>query len=253
MRLSCRTGQLRSRTTTRHLHGARNKVRIPLIAATTVALLFAAAALNAQNAPSQAAPRGAAAAPVNHHGVAVVDVKYILDKYSRLQQGIDNWKRERDTIAGQLQKEAESFQKQVELLKTLKPGTKEFKAKEEELAKKDSDQKVRVQLQEKDFTERRAKVFLAAYQDLTEAVKNYADRNGISLVLQFNGAPVDQNNPQSVQAEVLKLVVYQNGIDITPNILDELNRRAASSGPTSPPSAGPIARPPQGPSSPARK
>ncbi len=190
-------------------------------------------------APAGGAPLGAArsGSPGAHHGIAVIDIKYILDKYTRLQADLKGWNAARENVAKQLQAQAEDFGKEVEKLKQLKPSTKEYKAKEEELAKKDSDQKIQLQLREKEFAEKRAALYLAAYQDITAAVKVYSERNGISIVLQFNGAPVDQSNPQAVQAEVLKFVVYQNGIDITPIILDDLNRRAAP--------AGGVAQPPR--------
>lgn len=211
-------------------------MRTTLLAATIVAIGVAAFTFGHVDAQSQTPPR-AAAPSTAHHGVAVIDIRYIFNKYSRFQQGLEGWKHEMENTRGLLKKDAEGFEKQVEKLKALKPGTKEFKTLEEELARRESDQKVQVQIKEKEFNEKRAKLYLTAYQDISEAVKNYSDRNGISLVLDFNGAPVDQNNPQAIQGEILKLVVYQNGIDITPIILDDLNRRAAT----------PVARPPVSP------
>ena len=199
-------------------------------------------------APGSAAGASAAAGGASNgtvapqHGIAVIDVKYILDKYVRLQNDLKGWNGARENVAKELQTEAERFAKEVEKLKALKPSTKEYKAKEEELAKKDSDQKIQLQLKEKEFAEKRAALYLAAYQDITAAVKVYAERHAISIVLQFNGAPVDQSNPQAVQAEVLKFVVYQNGIDITPIILDDLNRRAAPGGVAQPPGRVPPRR-----------
>jgi hypothetical protein len=71
-------------------------------------------------------------------------------------------------------------------------------------------------------------------------VKAYSERHNISLVLRFNGAPVDQNNPNAVRGELMKSVVYNHeSIDITFPILTELNRSAAVASP-----AGP-GRPPQ--------
>jgi Skp family chaperone for outer membrane proteins len=186
-------------------------------------------------AAAASAPRSGT--PTAHHGIAVIDIKYILDRYNRLQADLKGWGAARDQVAADLQKQAEGFAKEVEKLKQLKPSTKEYKTLEEQLAKKDSDQKIQLQLREKEFAEKRASLYLAAYHDITAAVKAYADRNGISIVLQFNGAPVDQSNPQAVQAEVLKFVVYQNGIDITPIILDDLNRRVGA--------AGGVAQPPR--------
>jgi len=173
--------------------------------------------------------------------VAVIDINYIFDKYSRFQQDVEGWKRDSEHTAGQFKKEEDSIVKQIESMKTLKPGTKEFKGLEEEITRKKSDLEINAQLKKKEFAEAAARLQIKAYQEITAAVKAYAERNGISLVLQFNGAPVDQNNPRAVQAELSKLVVYQNGIDITPIILDDLNRRAAATAvrPNRPPAGQP--------------
>ncbi|MCX6091228.1 MAG: nucleotide excision repair endonuclease [Candidatus Atribacteria bacterium] len=108
---------------------------------------------------------------------------------------------------------------------------------EEELIKGESDWKLRVNRQKGEFAERDANNFLKAYQEMTAAVKTYADRNGIALVIRFNGAPIDSTNPQAVQMELSKLVMhYHKDIDITDQILAELNRNAAVATPrTQPP------------------
>jgi len=48
--------------------------------------------------------------------------------------------------------------------------------------------------------------------------------------LRFNGDPPDPNNRDDVLREINKPVVYQNGIDITPDVLADLNRSAAPGG-----------------------
>jgi Skp family chaperone for outer membrane proteins len=220
-------------------------VRTTLIAATSMAVLLitlAVANLHAQGpGPGQGQGPAHGGSPVpTSHGVAVIDINYIYDKYSRFQQDVEGWKRDSEHTAGQFKKEEDAIVKQIESMKTLKPGTKEFKALEEEITHKKSDLEINAQLKKKEFAEAAARLQLKAYQEITAAVKAYAERNGISLVLQFNGAPVDQNNPRAVQAELSKLVVYQNGIDITPIILDDLNRRAAATaGPRRPPAGQP--------------
>ena len=204
-------------------------MRTHRIAAASMAVLFAACAAIALHAQSQPqAPAGGSPA-VNHHGIAVIDINYILEKYSRFQQAFEAWKRDMEGTGAGLKKEEDAIVRQMEAMKSLKPGTKEFKNLEEEITRKKSDLQINASLKDKEFKERAAKLQMVAYQEITEAVKNYADRSGISLVLQFNGAPVDQNNPRAVQMDIQKLIVYQNGIDITPIILDDLNRRAASS------------------------
>lgn len=219
-------------------------MRTLLFAATSVALLFVVvgpANLHAQPQPNQAASRPAAPSG-NHLGIAVIDVTYILDNYARLKQASEAFKRDMENAEALLKKERDAIAKKAEKLKTFKPGTPDFKNLEEELVKAESDWKLRVNRQKGEFAERDAKNFLTAYQELSQAVKVYSDRNGISLVLRFNGARVDPTNPQAVQMELSKMVMYYHkDIDITDQVLAELNRSAA------------IANPPRTPQSPQRR
>jgi Skp family chaperone for outer membrane proteins len=161
-------------------------------------------------------------------------VTYILEHYSRLKQAMEVYKRDAQAAEDVLKKERDGIGKRAERLKTLKPGSPDFKAEEEAITKAESDWKLKVAAQRRDFAERESKNYLRAYQELSAAVKAYAERSGISLVLRFNGAPIDPNNREMVQMEVFKMVMYYDkSIDITDPILAELNRSAAIAAPPS--------------------
>ena len=68
----------------------------------------------------------------------------------------------------------------------------------------------------KDFMEREAKVYYQTYLEVVDAVKYYAKRHNIGLVMRFNGEPVDPNRRDDVLREINKPVVMQDQIDITP-------------------------------------
>jgi hypothetical protein len=55
-------------------------------------------------------------------------------------------------------------------------------------------------------------------------VNEYAKRNNIGMVMRFNGEPVDANQREQVMRDINKQVVMQNNIDITPDVLQLLNR-----------------------------
>jgi Skp family chaperone for outer membrane proteins len=210
-------------------------VRIHLtLLAVTAALLMPAIAysqVNAQQPPAQqlARPAATATAPPRHHGVAVIDITFILDNYARLKADGDRFKGEVEAMGKQFKAQQDAIVKGAEKLKQYKPGSPEFKKLEETLAQQQSDLKVQASLKEKEFAERESKIYLAAYQEVCNLVKVYSERNGISLVLRFNGKPVDTNNRDAIRAELFKTVLYNDpAIDITDPILAELNRGAAA-------------------------
>ncbi len=198
------------------------------VAVSLVAVAFTS--LNAQVPPASRPP--VASAPAIQHGVAVIDVTYILEHYSRLKQAMEAYKRDAQAAEDALKKERDSIAKRAEGMKAYKPGTPEFKKLEEELTKAESDWKLKVAAQRRDFAERESRNYLMAYREVSAVVKAYSERNRIELVLRFNGAPIDPNNREMVQMEVFKMVMYfDKSIDITDPILAELNRSAAIAAP----------------------
>ena len=197
-----------------------------------IATLVSVAALNFLQA--QTRPAGAVAG----QGIAVIDISYIFKNHARFKQSMEYMKR--DVLAAEetLKKERDLVNQMIEKLKDFKPGTPDYKKLEEDITHRQSDFNVRASLQKKEFLEREAKVYTNIYKEISDEVGYYSDKNGIALVLRFNGDPVDANNRNSVLNEINKPIVYQRGgIDITPIILDTLNRRgpaANTAGPTGP-------------------
>jgi Skp family chaperone for outer membrane proteins len=204
--------------------------------------------LQAQQPPTAALPpaQGRPVAPSSsppsaaHHGIAVIDITYILDHHPRLKADMAAYKRDFENTGAMFKKEQEALMKSAEQLRGLKPGSEDFKKLEEQLAQRESDLKVKAALEQKEFADRESKMYLRAYQEVSNAVRVYAERNGISLVLRFSGAPPDPNNRDAVRAELLKTVQYSHrDIDITDPIVAELNKNAALA---APPAGGPPAR-----------
>jgi hypothetical protein len=79
---------------------------------------------------------------------------------------------------------------------------------------------------------------MAAHREVLDAVSVVAQQRGMTLVMKFNGDPVEQGNPQSIMREVGKLIVYNSReTDITPAVLDEISRPQGNAG-TNPRAAG---------------
>jgi Skp family chaperone for outer membrane proteins len=159
--------------------------------------------------------------------VAILDLTYIFKNHLRFQQMSDGMRRDVEAAEAALKVDREAYGKMTQQLETYRKGTPEFRAMEEELAKKAAELNLRVSIQKKDFLEQEAKIYYNVYQEICEHVKYYSEQHGIALVMRFNGDPVDRNDPQEVLKELNKSVLYYNrAIDITPIILEEINRKA---------------------------
>ena len=95
---------------------------------------------------------------------------------------------------------------------------------DEQLARDMSEFNLKMTKIRKEFLEREAKVYYQTYLEVSQAVGVYAQRHDIGLVIRFNGEPVDPNKREDVLREINKPVVFQNQVDITPDVLALINR-----------------------------
>lgn len=158
------------------------------------------------------------------HGVAVVDISFIFKKHERFRSTMESMKKEMETIETELKADREAVAQKEQQRNSYNAGTAEFKALDEEVARMTADFQLKMGRLRKDFLEREAKVYYSTYLEVVNAVDQYAKRRDIGLVIRFNGEQVDPNKREDVLREINKPVVWQDQIDITPDVLTLLNR-----------------------------
>ena len=166
-------------------------------------------------------PAGANASKYN---IAVVDISYIFKKHERFKSTMDAMKKEMETIETELKADREKIALQEQERNKYNVGSAEYKKMDEDIARQMADFNLKMGKLRKDFLEREAKVYYQTYLEVVDAVKYYAKRQNIGLVLRFNGEPVDPNRRDDVLREINKPVVVQDQIDITPDVLVLINR-----------------------------
>ncbi|MEX2168013.1 MAG: OmpH family outer membrane protein [Pirellulales bacterium] len=198
-------------------------MRIPFAAALAACVLIGSwtASTQAQNPAGANAPK---------HGIAVVDVGYIFKEHGRFRATMDGMKKEMESIEEQLKTERARVEQKEKLRDGFNPGTPEFKQADEEVTRMKADFNVHMTNLRKDFLDREATTYFETYTEVNNAVTYYCQRNNIVLVLRFNGEPVNPTRRENVLQEINKPIVYQNNIDITPDILAILNRNPPAGG-----------------------
>lgn len=167
-------------------------------------------------------------APATGGAVAVIDVTEVFRVHARHQQAITGLNKTRKELDTDKAAAAKTLQSKREELSKLQPGTAEFRAKEEEGAKMASDANVDFRLKEKELLEREAQIYFTTYSDIQDAVRDFAQRNGISLVVRFSRAKVEVTSPDSVMQTVGRPVVFQDKLDITDEIIAMVNPATAA-------------------------
>jgi len=224
-------------------------VRVSPLGATLVAslvsLLSLAPSAVAQNgaAPGAARPAAAAAPPAAPTGtnVAVIDVAQIFKSHVRFNDQMAQIKKDIEAFEGYVRGKQQEFNTKREALAQFQAGSKDYKDREEELDKMQSDLLVDVGLKRKAFLEQEARVYYHIYKEIEQSVAIFAQRYRIGLVLRYTKDDMKPEDRNSVLQGVNRAVVYHGGLDITDQILRELNAGAT---PTTQPGAQGVPQPP---------
>lgn len=184
-----------------------------------------------QGAPAAVGGMNPAGANASKYNVAVVDISYIFKKHERFKSTMEQMKKEMETIEGELKADREKIAQQEQQRTQFNVGSAEYKKLEEDIARQMAEFNLKMGKLRKEFLEREAKVYFQTYLEVVDAVKYYAKRQNIGLVLRFNGEPVDPNRRDEVLREINKPVVVQDQIDITPDVLMLINREQSGGQP----------------------
>ena len=218
-------------------------MRLPLVYATLVAgplsILFLAAPTAAQQpaggglparpaGPAGGAPVAAAPAPAAVSGcnIVVMDVAYIFKFHQRFKSRMDEVKQAIEQYDAYIRGEQQRFNTEREKLSAFNPGSKEFKEKEEALAKTKTELEVKMQQKRREFMDQEARVYFETYREIEEEVKVFAQQQRIDMVLRFNRDEMKADDRNSVLAGVNRAVIFQQNRDITDLILQRLNVKA---------------------------
>jgi Skp family chaperone for outer membrane proteins len=174
-----------------------------------------------QMGPSANAPK---------YGYAVVDVTYIFKNYSKFNQQMEQMKTAMEAADTQLKADRDAVAGKEEMRQQYNPGSPEFKTVDEEVARLKAEFQLKAGKIRRDFMEREAAVYYSTFMEVSNAVMHYAQNNNIGMVLRFNGDSIDPNNREDILRAINKPVVFQNNVDITPDVLALLNRGAPATG-----------------------
>lgn len=171
-------------------------------------------------APATAANNGPVQA---NQRIALVDVAKVFKAHSRFNASLEQMKKDAEMFQAMMRTEQEKLAAEAEVLKQIDPKSPEFKAKETEISKKLAELQVTQSQKGREISEKEARLYFDTYVEVTQQIGNFADRNGIGLVLRFNSEPIDSSNRQSVIEGVNREIVYQAGRDITNQVIATIN------------------------------
>ena len=156
--------------------------------------------------------------------VAVVDIAVVMENNTKFKSMLDSIQLEINQFDKTLETARTQVTSMVEELKSYNPGTAAYSQLEERIAKIQSDVQVQMQLKRKNVLQKEAKVFHECYTGVQKTIATFCERNGISLVLNYDSKAIDPQSRESVLKGVNRDIVYQRSLNITKYIVDAVNK-----------------------------
>jgi Skp family chaperone for outer membrane proteins len=197
-----------------------------LFSAAVVGLISSAVSPVLAQTAAPASAGFSAGANASRYKIAVVDISFIFKHYPAFTGQIEKLKSEMEAADGTLRAERDRLVQLEEQRNTKKPGSAEFKQLDENLARLKADFSIKQGTVRRDFMEKEAAVYFQCYNQVSAAVKNYAQKNDIGMVLRFTGDEVPTQTDrtaapdrEAVMRMIMQPIIHQNSIDITPDVL----------------------------------
>ena len=181
---------------------------------------------NAWSQNKEAPPAAASNAP---HKVGLIDMAHVFKNYKKFEALREDLKEEigvSEEKAKAMQGELAQMQKDM---KGLAEGGPEYTRAEQIIVKKAADFETFRRAASREFLKKESQIYLQVYNETSAAVKKYADYHKYSLIIRFNREELDTENPQNLLQGMNRQVVYHHDEDdITPSVLEFLNRKYTS-------------------------
>jgi len=160
--------------------------------------------------------------------VAVVNMDRVF-KHQPLQDKLTPIKEGAAELEKTVQLRTAELETAVNKFRAAAPGSPESQRLQQQAAKLQAELQQFVQKERGDLQKREAAIILAFYRELEDEVRKYAKAKGIKLVIRQKEAPLDDSqSPQQTLLSINREVLFEDGLDITDDILKALDARNAA-------------------------
>jgi Skp family chaperone for outer membrane proteins len=192
-----------------------------LLLAALVVLLVVMSILDRSPGTPAAEPAAENYKPVSP--VAVVDLTMVFRKHARFADRAEKMEKDSAEAWNELKARRAALYESIITRDGLTPGTDDYQQLNEEIIKASETLSAEEERQNEEFLRQEAAIYSETFDEIEAAIREYGSRWGIKLVLRFNSEPLDQASTEEIKDELGRYVLYQDGIDITNDILEMVN------------------------------
>ena len=182
---------------------------------------------NTRGAASATSPYGSSNNVGVYH-IAVVDITNIFKNHARFKASMESMKQQMKGIEQGLNTKKTAIQQKEKQRDGYKVGTNEYMQVDNQVTQMKADFTVEMTRLQKGFLVQESQVYYRTYLEVQDAIKLYAQKNNIGLVMRFNSIKIDPSRREDILRGINKPVVYNNQIDITADIIATVNRGAGT-------------------------
>jgi Skp family chaperone for outer membrane proteins len=160
--------------------------------------------------------------------IAVVNVDKLFSDYKAHAERLAPLRESAKELDETVQVRQVELETTANQLRKAQPGTQEQLQLQAKLLKLQNDLKVFVETERQKLQKREVSAILASQKEMDEVIKRICKERGIRLVVRGYNPP-DENQPlQEVVKSLSRDVVYEDGLDITDDVLKALNAGKSS-------------------------
>ena len=161
--------------------------------------------------------------------IAILNMDRIFKTHKPLLDQLAPAREEAKELQEKLQlRQAEIETVAIQIRKT-DPNTPDFQRLQAQLLKLNGELRQLAESGQQTIQKKESAIYLAFYRTLDDEVAKYAKAKGLKLVLRQQESSLDENQPlQEILKSLNRSIIYQDGLDITDEILKALDARATS-------------------------
>jgi len=161
--------------------------------------------------------------------IAILNLDRIFKSHQPLLDQLAPAREEAKALQEKLQLRQAEIETVANQIRKTEPNTPDFQRLQAQLLKLNGELRQLAESGQQAIQKKETTVYLAFYRTLDDEVAKYAKAKGLKLVLRQQEGSLDENQTlQEILKSLNRSIIYQDGLDITDDILKALDARAAN-------------------------
>lgn len=155
--------------------------------------------------------------------IAVINLDKVFNNYKKHAERLQPVSESAKELNESVQVRQVEIETAANQLRKAMPGTPEQQRLVQQIQKLRADMEVFLNAERQKIQKREVSALISTQKDVDEQIKKLCKERGLKLVLRQNSAPEENQPLQEVIKNLNRDVIYQDGLDITDDVIKALN------------------------------